>query len=274
MNLVVRAELTKLLRRKLPFGLLGGVLAYMAVTLVMLPVAVRITPEDSGTTAGLGALISAMRAPAGYIFAAQMAVSTATLFVSIMAAIAVGNEYSWGTMALTMSREPRRGRVLAAKLVALVLLSVVMSLAALIMGLVLVAAVQPLLPKDIESASIGGAWPVLTAATWFRGQVALAVWVAVAVMFAVLTRSPAAAAGITVGLTFGESFLSLAPVVRDFLITTNVQALQHVEGISALNASLGPESAIPPAWRALLVLAAWFGVCTATSWWVLRRRDV
>lgn len=275
MRLLVRAELAKLTLRKLPFGLLAGAVGFAAVTIVALPL-VAATAARSGMagTESMAPLLDTLAAPAGYVFAGQLAVSQVTLFVAILAAIAVGNEYSWSTMATTLVREPRRGRVLAAKVIALVGLSVAGSLVVFVVCLALVAVVQPLLP-DTAASPLTGPWAADAVLTWLRGLLVLAVWASVATMLAVATRSPAAAAGIAVGLSIGEGLLALAPYVRLVLISPNVAALQRVAGLADPNGGLGGGTAdvIPP-WRAALVLCAWLVGSLAIAWATLRSRDV
>jgi len=270
---LVRAELAKLTLRKLPFGLLAGAVGFVTLTVVIVPVVARSTAAAMPGAESLAALTDMIKAPAGYVYAGQLAVNQITLFVAILAAIAVGNEYSWSTMATTLVREPRRGRVLSAKVAALVALSVAGSLAVFAAALLLVAAVQPLLPADAASP-IGGPWVATAASTWLRGSLVVAVWVAIATMLAVVTRSPAAAAGIAVGLSIGEGVLALIPYVRLVLITPNVQALQHVSGLADPAAGFGGAAAdVIPAWRAALVLAAWFAASLGVAWAVFRARD-
>lgn len=269
---LVRAELAKLVLRKLPFGLLAGALGFVALTLVLLPVVAASVPEDMPGTEALAPVIDTIKAPAGFVFAGQLAVTQSTLFVAILAAVAVGNEYSWGTFPTTLVREPRRGRVLAAKTAALVLLSVVGSIVVFAVGIALVAAIQPLLPADAVSP-LSGPWAGTAITAWARGVLVLAVWVAVATMLAVVTRSPAAAAGIAVGLSVSEGILGLVPYVRLVLISPNVQALQQVAGLADPNAFGAATEVIPP-WRAALVLGAWFAGSLAIAWAVLRRRDI
>lgn len=273
MRLLVRAELAKLALRKLPFGLLAGAVGFVALTIVLLPLVARTVAGSAPGSESFAPLLDMIKAPAGFVFAGQLAVSQATLFVAILAAVAVGNEYSWSTMATTLVREPRRGRVLSAKVMALVGLSVVGSLLLFLVGLVLVAVVQPLLPADAVSP-IGGPWLSTAVFAWLRGLLVLAVWVGVATMLAVVTRSPAAAAGIAVGLSIGEGLLALVPYVRLVLVSPNVAALQRVAGLADPNVGLGGGSAdlIPP-WRAALVLCAWLGGSLAIAWATLRSRD-
>ncbi|MFN8103795.1 MAG: hypothetical protein U0U69_04975 [Acidimicrobiia bacterium] len=275
MSRLVRAELAKLTLRKLPFGLLAGAVGFVALTIVLVPLVAR-TAGASGVpgTESLGPLLDTIKAPAGYAFAGQLAVNQVTLFVAILAAIAVGNEYSWSTMATTLVREPRRGRVLAAKVIALVGLSVAGSLVVFVVCLALVAAVQPLLPADAASP-LAGPWPAEAVLTWLRGLLVLAVWVSLATMLAVVTRSPAAAAGIAVGLGVGEGLLALVPYVRLALISPNVHALQRIAGLADPEAGLGGATAdLIPAWRAALVLCAWVGGSLAIAWTTLRSRDI
>lgn len=270
---LVRAELAKLALRKLPFGLLAGAAGFVVLTLVLLPLVASAVDDGVPGMEALAPLLDTIKAPAGYVFAGQLAVTQSTLFVAILAAVAVGNEYSWGTLPAILVREPRRGRVLAAKTVALVLLAVTGSLVLFALGVAIVAAVQPLLPADATSP-VAGAWVVTAATAWLRGVLVLGVWVAVATMLAVVTRSPAAAAGIAVGLSIGEGVLGLVPYVRVVLISPNVAALQQVAGLADPNAAFGPVTGAIPPWRAALVLCAWFAGSLAIAWAVLSRRDV
>ncbi|MCC7078001.1 MAG: hypothetical protein IT198_12825 [Acidimicrobiia bacterium] len=272
MSELVTAEWRKATLRILPYGMFALAAVYLALTLLLIPIVTSILPPDVEGVEDLTAFLANVKAPGGYVFAAQQAVGQAAIFVTIFVAVAVAAEYGWGTMTATFVLEPRRGRVLAAKLLALCGISLAGTTLLFVVGVVMVAAVQPLLPPEVTS-EMHGAWPVPTLRALGLGLPSIVVWVCVACALAVLTRNAGAAAGIGVGMAIGEGLLQLVPLLRPILVSSNTQALQSVTGVDPSAGFFGVAAEIP-AWRASLVLVVWAVAAVALAAWCLRRRDV
>lgn len=273
MTNLVRAELLKLTGRRLTYGLFGLAVAYLSLTLVLVPVLARFASGELGSGQDMAAFLGTIKAPIGYVFAANQSVTQASLFVVILSSIAVANEYSWGTITLTLVLEPRRTRVLVAKILALAGLSIVGTVALFVLGLAMVAAVQLIIPAGVQPVYLES-WLATALAAFGLGLPSLIVWVAVAVFLAVLTRSPGAAAGIAVAFTISEGILQVVPQLQPALISANTQALQTVAlRISEPGIAGAANVQIPP-WRAALVLAIWALAAFAATQRLLARRDV
>lgn len=272
MSELVTAEWRKATLRILPYGMFALAAVYLAFTLVLIPVLTSLLPPDVEGVEELTAFLGNVKAPGGYVFAAQQAVGQAAIFVTIFVAVAVAAEYGWGTMTATFVLEPRRERVLVAKLLALSGVSLAGTALLFLVGVVMVAAVQPLLPPGVVS-DMQAAWPVPALRAFGLGLPSIVVWVCVACALAVLTRNAGAAAGIGVGMTIGEGLLQLVPFLRPILISSNTQALQSVTGVDPSAGIVGVAVEVP-AWRASLVLAAWAVGAVALAARCLRRRDV
>jgi ABC-2 type transport system permease protein len=269
---LLRAELRKIGCRRLFWGLLAGGVAFMGFGILVLPLLARVATDAGADTAALDELLRSIRAPAGYVYAAQSAVVQTVLVWTILAAVAIGNEYSWGTLTSTLVFEPRRLRVLTAKLVAVTTAAAAGTLAMGIVGIGLTAAAQPLLPANVDSVW-EGAWPAASAAVVLKGLLPVAVWCAIATSIGVVTRSAAAGAGLGVGMVFADQILGLVPFLRPALITTNTTALLAVGDIGT-GGGFGPPGVDISAGQAALVLAAWLGAAFAAAAPVFARRDV
>jgi ABC-2 type transport system permease protein len=199
----------------------------------------------------------------------------------MLGVLTFGSEYGWGTLRTLFIQRPGRLRVLAAKLVALAL--------ALIPFVLVVFAVGALASTAIalrEGAEID--WP--SASLVVRGLAAgwliLAVWTALGVLLAVLSRGTALAVGIGIlyalvieGLLSAlASQVSVVDRLVEFFLRANAYSLVTELGVSAdAVADNGPGSFSGPfvgGGQALLVLGAYMAAFVLLSGWLLRRRDV
>jgi ABC-2 type transport system permease protein len=195
--------------------------------------------------------------------------------------LAFGSEYGWGTLKTLFTQRPGRLRIFAAKFA---------GVAATVVPFVLVVyALGALSSYGIavrEGADV--AWP--SASLLLRGLGAgwliLAVWAAVGILLAVLSRGTSLATGIGIlyalvieGLLSAlASEVSLLDHVVQFFLRANGYSLVAALGVSAADvADRGPGSFSGPfvsEGQAALVLASYLVVLLAASGWLLRRRDV
>jgi ABC-2 type transport system permease protein len=199
----------------------------------------------------------------------------------ILAVMTMGGEFGWDTWKTLFTQGPGRMRVFTAKLIALGL--------ALVPFAVLVFAVGALgsyIIAQREGAPLDwpGAWLIIKA--MLGGWLILAVWAALGVLFAVLTRGMALAMGIGIlyalvveGLVilFATQVSVFEPAV-EFFLRANAYSLVAGVGASVEGAAdNGPGSFSGPfvsGEQALLVLVAYVAGFLLLSAWLLRRRDV
>jgi ABC-2 type transport system permease protein len=203
------------------------------------------------------------------------------VFALMLGVLTFGSEYGWGTLKTLFTQRPRRLEVFAAKLVALAVGLVPFVLAVYVVGAVASTAIGVR-----EGADLG--WP--GASTVARGLGAgwliLAVWCALGVLLAVLSRGTSLAIGIGIlyalvieGLLSAlASEIGVVDRLVQFFLRANAYSLVTGLGVSLDDTrNNGPGSFSGPfvdGGQALLVLAAYVIVFVAVSGWLLRRRDV
>ena len=199
----------------------------------------------------------------------------------MLGVLTVGSEYGWGTLKTLFTQGPGRLRVFAAKLIAVaaVLLVFVLVVYAL-------AAVASWAIAVNEGAEV--AWP----SAWLLirgiagGWLIFAVWAALGILLAVVTRGTALATGIGILYAFVVEGLlsalarevSLLDGLVEFFVRANGYSLVAVLGVSADDVSdAGPGSFSGPfvaGGQALLVLVVYLAAFVLAAGWLLRRRDV
>jgi ABC-2 type transport system permease protein len=195
--------------------------------------------------------------------------------------LAVGSEYGWGTLKTLFTQRPGRLHVFAAKLLAL---------AATLLPFVLVVYGAGALASSMIALREGVdvTWP--SAWLLIRGLVAgwliLAVWAALGILLAVLSRGTSLAIGIGIlyslvieGLVSAlANEVSLLDRLVEFFLRANGYSLAAALGVSADGlGDRGPGSFSGPfvsGGQALIVLASYLVVMLASSAFLLRRRDV
>lgn len=199
----------------------------------------------------------------------------------MLGVLTVGSEYGWGTLKTVLTQGPGRLEILAAKLVALAIALVPFVL--VVFGLGALASLAIALR---EGAEVVWPDPGLLLRGLLAGWLLLAVWAALGVLLAVVSRGTALATGI--GILYAlvvEGLLSaLANEVAvldrlvELFLRANAYSLAATVGVSRAEVSdAGPGSFSGPfvgGGQALLVLAAYGAVFVGVAAWLLRRRDV
>jgi ABC-2 type transport system permease protein len=199
----------------------------------------------------------------------------------MLGVLTVGSEYGWGTLKTVFTQGPGRLQVLGAKLVALAVALIPFVL--VVFGLGALASLAIALREGADVV-----WP--DAGVLLQGMLAgwllLAVWAALGVALAILSRGTALATGI--GILYAlvvEGLLSrlagavgvLDPIVELFL-RANAYSLAVTVGVSRDEVSdVGPGSFSGPfvdGGQAVLVLCAYVVLFVGVAAWLLRRRDV
>ncbi|HSE80500.1 MAG TPA: ABC transporter permease [Gaiellaceae bacterium] len=199
----------------------------------------------------------------------------------MLGVLTVGSEYGWGTLKTLFTQGPGRLRVFGAKLIAVAAVLLVFVFVAFLLGAVASWAIAA-----NEGAEV--AWP--SASLLIRGiaggWLVFAVWAALGIFLAVVTRGTALATGIGILYAFVvEGLLSaLAREVSvldglvEFFVRANGYSLVAGLGVSAEDVSdSGPGSFSGPfvaGGQALLVLAVYLAAFALAAGWLLRRRDV
>jgi ABC-2 type transport system permease protein len=199
----------------------------------------------------------------------------------MLGVLTFGSEYGWGTLRTLLIQRPGRLRVFAAKLLALAVALIPFVLVVFTVGALASSAIALREGADIALPSASLVIRGLAA-----GWLILAVWTALGVLLAVLSRGTALAVGIGIlyalvieGLLSAlASQVSVIDRLVEFFLRANAYSLVAKLGVSADDvANNGPGSFSGPfvgGGQALLVLALYAVAFLLVSGWLLRRRDV
>ncbi|MBS1673886.1 MAG: ABC transporter permease [Actinobacteria bacterium] len=226
-------------------------------------------------TIGMATLIafaltsSGLRAPGvNGVMAVVSPIQFTALLAGILGAIAVTGEYSTGMIRSTFAADPRRGRVLIAKAVAI---AAFLFVASLVMFLVAAAIVSAIFGSGTGALAWGEPDKVILPP--LAASVAMAVCALIGVSFGFLVRSGAGAIALTVGLLF------VLPIVAGLFSLGGeawkwaLDAANYLPLAAAQNAILPSDTAPLSAGEAFLTLGAWVAAGLLGSWVVLRSRD-
>jgi len=245
MNAVLRSEFRKLRTTRTAFGLLAG--AVLLAGLALWGSLSSATPAE---------LAAGLTAPFGY----AGIVIIVMLFVMVLGIRSFTDEARHGSIVPTFLATPKRLRVLAAKTTVSAVAAVVFAVAALTVGIGVIA---------VYLIAHGYAVPVAwwTMAELFGKAIAIAVlWAAIGVSIGVVVRHQVAAiVGALAWLFVVENILSgLIPKFAAWLPA------------SAAGAAMGVDSASPLVTPVvgMIVLVAWTAGGVALAATVIRRRDV
>lgn len=199
----------------------------------------------------------------------------------MLGVLTFGSDYGWGTLKTVLTQRPGRLEVFVARVLALAVALVPFVL--VVFGLGALASVAIAVR---EGADIAWPEPGLLLAGMLAGWLLLAVWAALGVLLAVLSRGTALATGIGIlyalvveGLLSAlASQVSVLDRLVELFLRANAYSLAVTVGVSREEISdAGPGSFSGPfvdGGQALLLLGAYGAVFLAVSGWLLSRRDV
>jgi ABC-2 type transport system permease protein len=202
------------------------------------------------------------------IQAVVLPVQFTMLLAGILGVIAVTGEYSTGMIRSTLTADPVRGSVLAAKAVVVAGLMFVTSLITFVVAALIVTPI-------LASRDIGIAWdvPADSFLPLVGAAFSMAVFALIGVAFGFLLRSGAGAIAGTIGLLF------VLPIVVSIFPALDPTAWQWVTDLSAYLPSAASQSLILPmdgglsAIVSLITLCGWVVAGLLAAWAVLRMRD-
>jgi ABC-type transport system involved in multi-copper enzyme maturation permease subunit len=270
----IRAELLILRRRSSTWILLGLWTTLALVFAYAVPYATyRDTPADQSLAELLPQAVVA-NTLVGFPFFGGV-------FALMLGVLSFGSEFGWGTLKTIFTQRPPRLQVFGAKLVALAVALVPFVLAVFVAGL---AAGTAIGLNEGTDLGLPSAWLLLRGLA--AGWLVLAVWGALGVLLAVLSRGTALAIGVGIlyalvieGLLSAlSSEVSLLDRLVEYFLRANAYSLVERLGVSAGDVrENGPGSFEGPfvgGPQAVLALTLYAAVFLGVAGWVLRRRDV
>ena len=284
MSTLVRIEVEKILRRRLNQIVLAVFCSLLVVVYVLLWLATDVIAEAGA--GDVGALRSALFLEETVPFAILLIYSFGFVAGVVVIGASIGSEYAWNTFRTLSSVEPRRNRLLAAKLVALWGTVV----AGLIVGLVVAVVTSTLITVidgKLDLSFVDGAYVRDSTYAFLRVLVGTAPYFGLAFMFGVIGRSSTAGIALALGVGFLEGIISgLMQFVGgwvgdlpDYLLDRNTDSLAVTEG-GPLDALVGRGTALgdvfdqPSVLHSVIVLAIWTTFFLVTAFWTFHRQDL
>lgn len=221
-------------------------------------------------TVGIAVLIALAVDMPGFdpIQAVIMPIQFTMLLAGIIGAISVTGEYSTGMIRSTLTANPVRGSVLAAKSTVLAVFIFLSSLVIFAIAAVAVSLIGA--PRD---QTIDWSDPATSILPIVVASLSMAVFALIGVSFGFILRSGAGAIAATVGVLF------VLPIVANFFTLAGeawawvVDASTYLP-VSAAQSAIMPGEGMPlEAPVAFLTLACWVLGGALLSWGVLRTRD-
>lgn len=286
MSALIAMELTKIVRRRLNQIVLALFCALMAVVYVLLWLASDVVAEVGTAPEMVGRLRATLYLQETVPFAMLMLYSFGLVSGIVVIGSNVGSEYGWNTVRTLTAAEPRRHRVLLAKLVAL--------WAAVVAGLLLGLAVTLTTSALITLAAgqfglsfVDVAYARGSAYSFLRLLVTAAPYFSLAVLLGVAGKSATAGIALSFGVVFLEGIvgglMALAggwlAEIPPYMLDTNADTLTlanggQVERMFGSGSAFGSVIQRPGVWHAAVVLLCWAAVFLLTAFWAFRRQDL
>jgi ABC-2 type transport system permease protein len=274
---LIRAEIFRLSRRLMPKVLLLILVIGVAGLYGLLLLTLRASTEGVSAE-NLADLRESLRVEAARDTGLGLVQTIGTVLVIILAVSTISSEYGWGTIRVLLPRAGSRPAVLTAKLVLLLLFTLV----AVVLGyLVALAGSYAVSLAEDLSTRLGGSFLPESIAAIGRTAYVMLPYLALGFFIAVLTRSTAAGIAITLSVFFLEGIAVTLidglgdPYDRipDVLLTRNVSAVMAANRVPSDDLTRDP-SALPNAWQGAAVLAVYIAAFIALSYQRFVSRDV
>jgi ABC-2 type transport system permease protein len=202
-----------------------------------------------------------------------------SIMFAILAASAIGNEYSWGTLRPMLATGMPRPRFLSAKLVALAIVAVVFVVLPLIMNAILAVPVALLGDAQVFTGAFDTAWVGHLLALVGRTYLMILVTTLIAFLCGLLGRSQAAGIGAALGLLIGEQIvgqLLRGLNLRWATTLVNIFPNRNSQSLLAYNV-FGPvdhSGEVLGQWHSLITITIYAVLCIVVALVVFRRRDI
>jgi ABC-type transport system involved in multi-copper enzyme maturation permease subunit len=255
-----QAELLKLRRRRVAVAVAAGALAFAASAAAIVFLSASDTRE---APAGRGATVASLGQAGGATEAFSLGVSGAGILVLVLFIANVAGEFAQGTFRTLLMRQPRRARLLAGKLAALLVFAAIVLAVAELLTVAASVAIAP--TQDVSAAawfSIDGLGAA--AGDYGRALFGVAAWASLGTAVAILVRSVPVA--LAVGIVWSGPFEHL---VADAWSA----AAQWFPGL-LLEALAAGGTADVSVTRALVLVAVYVAAAGSAAAVVFARRDI
>jgi ABC-type transport system involved in multi-copper enzyme maturation permease subunit len=283
---LLRVEFTKIAHRRLNHVVLAVFLALLVVLYVLLWMVSDVVSANTPDAGLPSRLRSALYLEETVPFAMLMLYTFGFVCGVVVVGANVGGEYTWNTIRMMTAAEPRRWRVLLAKLMALwtvIVCSLLLGLAVTLLtsALITVAA------GEFDLSFVDAPYLRESLYQFLRVLVGTAPYFALAALLATYGKSATAGIALALGVAFLEGIVSglmtlsggwLADLAR-LMLDANADslALASQSPLSELMGSEGPFASVmepPSVRRASTVLLVWASVFAAGAFWAIRRQDL
>jgi ABC-2 type transport system permease protein len=221
-----------------------------------------------GTASDLGST-TADRGSVEYQRGLIEAVGLAAVLAIILGITVVTTEFRHGTITPTLLHTPRRERVVAAKAIAVILVSI---------GFALLAAVVVVLITGVWLAAVGAENQFTDGVVVKRagqGLLSVPLWGLMGVAIGVLIQSQIAAlVGTLIWIFLGEEILIAFLGLSDQVGLGDLDGVADYLPFQALDSADGTSTGLLPYWAGVAVSLAWIAVLGAAGTERIRRRDI
>jgi ABC-2 type transport system permease protein len=275
MTSLVQMELIKLVKRPMTWVL--AILLHSVIGLGMVGGFLELRSVDEATR---NDMLDHLTLPGIIPWTTQTLYISASMMLAILAASAIGSEYSWGTLRPFLATGMPRARFLAAKLLALATVGFAFTALPLLLCTILAVPIAILNDRPANAATVDLAWLIDLVAIVGRCYLAILIPAITAFLIGLAGRSQAAGIGAALGLLIGEQVIStiMLSLNQDWA-TTVVNLLPGQNSLTLVGnyATFGHPDlhpGIPSEWRILATLFSYALVCIAVSFALFRRRDI
>lgn len=286
MTTLILIEVEKIVRRRLNQIILAVMLGLLVVMYVLLWLASDVVAEAGGDPDQVAGLRSALFLEETVPFAMLLLYFFGFVGGVVAIGASVGSEYSWNTIRTLASVEPRRERILLAKLIALWGTIVV----SLVVGLIVALATSTVLTVvdgQFDLSFIDGDYVRESGYSFLRLLVGTAPYFGLAFLLGTAGRSATAGIALALGVAFLEGIVSGLMVLAGgwlgdlprYMLDQNGDALALAGGgpfdaIVGAGTPLGEAIDSPSVWHATSVLLVWTTLFLAGAFWAIRRQDL
>jgi ABC-type transport system involved in multi-copper enzyme maturation permease subunit len=200
------------------------------------------------------------------------------MLVVVLAASSIGSEFSWGTIRAMVGSGVPRTKLLVAKLLAIVEVIVLLTVAALLTGVITSFGITVAGGHNISFGWINGSILSDVGVMFLMTVVSLFVYAVIGFAVATVTRSLAAGIAVGIGITIAEAILStvlsavggIGETLAKALFSTNLNTLAAWNTFESVQL---PDEA-PGTTQALLVLTGYTIILLVVAFGVFRTRDI
>ncbi len=281
MSRLLRAELFKLRKRGMTWILLYIMIGIMVLINLLLLAIYNISVPDHARQ--MARLLNIISLSSSIPFSLSILSSFGAVMAVILMASSVGNEYNWRTLRIALISSEDRLKLLAAKVISVVILVVIGMVVSVVVGFIMSIITNSIAGNALNFGFITGSYCWYQFLQFWRTLFIIMPFALMGLLFSVVGRSAMPGIAVGAGILFLEPIITAlmsaaggwVSSIPKYLFAANVDVINDLNNLPGGFGAFGGSAAQDPSvLQAFIILGAYMVVFITVAFYLFKKRDV